>query len=412
MELLKIGLVFALIVLLLVRRVALWITLCVGGIALGLLYRLPLLMIGKAFFRGLIEPQTIYLVLALLFILVLSEIMKERGGMRRMIDSFGVITGDLRAVVALLPAMIGLMPIVGGALVSAPLVVEASNALKLSPERKTLLNYWFRHIWEYFLPTYPGVVLAAALLDVSLQEIAAYHFPLTLAAIGGGIVFGFRGVGKGERGKGGRGRWDGMRGVLSSLLPLIVVLFMVICLQVQLVYALLVAIGLELLRSRGVWGEIKGILVRTATSAQILISVVMVIYFKQMLEATQAVDGFHAGLCELGVPPLALLVILPFSIGLMTGLTIAFVGVAFPILLPIIKGGDNPLVYLMLAYASGYCGVLLSPLHLCLVLTKDYFKAELRKVYHILLAPVAVVWGVAILIFVLSAVGIGICSTM
>jgi hypothetical protein len=63
-------------------------------------------------------------------------------------------------------------------------------------------------------------------------------------------------------------------------------------------------------------------------------------------------------------------------------------------------------VYLMLAYASGFCGVLLSPLHLCLVLTKDYFKAELRKVYGILLAPVGVVWGVALLLFSLFAVGI------
>jgi integral membrane protein (TIGR00529 family) len=406
MELLRISLVFALVVLFLVRRVELWITLCVGGVALGFLYRLPLLVIGKAFFRGLIEPQTIHLVLALLFILVLSEIMKERGGMRTMIDSFGAITGDLRAVVALLPAMIGLMPIVGGALVSAPLVVEASDALKLSPEKKTFFNYWFRHIWEYFLPTYPGVILAAALLDVSLREIAAYHFPLTLAAIGGGIVFGFRGVGKGEEGRDGGGRWKGITGIFSSLFPLLVVLFMVILLRVQLAYSLLVAIGVELLRSRGLWGELKGIIVRTGQSAQILISVVMVIFFQQMLETTQAVAGFHSSLYQLGVPPLVLLVILPFSIGLMTGLTIAFVGVAFPILLPIITGGDNLLVYLMLAYASGYCGVLLSPLHLCLVLTKDYFKAELRKVYHILLAPVGVVWGVAILIFSFFAVGI------
>ena len=405
MELLRISLVFALVVLLLVRKVELWITLCIGGITLGFLYRLPLFVIGEVFFRGLIEPQTIHLVLALLFILVLSEIMKERGGMRTMIDSFGAITRDLRSVVALLPAMIGLMPIVGGALVSAPLVVEASDTLKLSPERKTLLNYWFRHIWEYFLPTYPGVILAAALLDVSLRAIAAYHFPLTLAAIVGGIFFGFRGVEKGEERRGGTGRWAGIAGVFSSLFPLLVVLFLVIVLRVELAYALMVAIGIELLRSRGVWREVKGIIVRTGTSAQVLISVVMVIYFKQMLEATQAVDSLHTGLCQLGIPPLVLLIVLPFSIGLMTGLTIAFVGVAFPILLPIIKGGDNLLVYLMLAYASGYCGVLLSPLHLCLVLTKDYFKAELRRVYRLLLAPVGVVWGVALLIFSLFTVG-------
>jgi integral membrane protein (TIGR00529 family) len=406
MELLRIGLVFALIVLLLVRRVQLWLTLCVGAIALGLLYRLPLLMIGSEFFRGLVEPQTIHLVFALVFILLLSEIMKEAGEMRRMIDSFGAITNDLRAVVALLPAMIGLMPIVGGALVSAPLVVEASNALKLPPEKKTFLNYWFRHIWEYFLPTYPGVILASALLGVPLRTIAAYHVPLTLAAVAGGIYFGFREVGKGRNGRGGKGWWMGVKGVIYSLFPLLVVLFMVIVLRVPLAYSLVVAIGIELLRSRRVWGQMKGILVRTGQSAQVLISVVMVIYFKQMLEASRAVDGFHQGLSQLGVPPLILLVVLPFSIGLMTGLTIAFVGVAFPILLPILTGGDNISVYLMLAYASGYCGVLLSPLHLCLILTKDYFKAELRKVYLLLLAPVGVVWGVALLLFVLFAVGI------
>jgi integral membrane protein (TIGR00529 family) len=210
-------------------------------------------------------------------------------------------------------------------------------------------------------------------------------------------------VGKGEQGRGGRGRWTGIRGVFSSLFPLLVVLFMVIVLRVQLAYSLLVAIGIELLRSRGVWGRMKGILVRTGQSAQVLITVVMVIYFKQMLEASQAVGSFHQGLSQLGVPPLVLLVVLPFSIGLMTGLTIAFVGVAFPILL---KGGNNLSVYLMLAYASGYCGVLLSPLHLCLVLTKDYFNAELRKVYRILLAPVGIVWGVALLLFSVFAVGI------
>jgi integral membrane protein (TIGR00529 family) len=406
MELLRICLVFVLIIVLLVRRVELWITLCIGGVALGLLYRLPLLEIGAEFFRGLVDPQTLYLVFALLFILLLSEIMKEAGEMRRMIDSFGAITNDLRAVVALLPAMIGLMPIVGGALVSAPLVAEASDALKLSPEKKTFLNYWFRHIWEYFLPTYPGVILASALVGVSLRTIAAYHLPLTLAAIAGGICFGFRAVEKGKEGRGGSRWWKGVQGVLYSLFPLLVVLFMVIVLRVQLAYSLLVAIGIELLRSRRVWGRMRGIIMRTGQSAQVLITVVMVIYFKQMLEASHAVDGFHQGLTQLGVPPLILLVVLPFSIGLMTGLTIAFVGVAFPILLPILTGGDNVFIYLMLAYASGYCGVLLSPLHLCLVLTKDYFKAELRKVYHLLLAPVGVVWGVALLFFSLFSLGI------
>ncbi|MBW2039043.1 MAG: DUF401 family protein [Deltaproteobacteria bacterium] len=407
MELLRIILVFALIIVLLVRKVELWATLAIGGVTLGLLCRLPWVKIGGEFFHGLLEPKTIKLVGALFFILLLSEIMRETGGMRKMIDSFGAITRDLRAVVALLPAMIGLMPIMGGALVSAPLVVEASDALRLSPERRTFLNYWFRHIWEYFLPTYPGVILTSALLGVSLRDIAAYNSPLTLAAIGGGIAFGFRGVGKGEEGKWGKGIVEGIRGVLFSLFPLLVVLVMVILLKVELVYSLMLAIGIELLRGRIGWRKTKEMVLRNLSSAKLLLSVIMVVYFQRMLGATQAVGSFHDSLCQVGISPLFLLVVLPFAIGLMTGVTIAFVGVAFPILLPVMQGRDNLLLYLMFAYVSGFCGVLLSPLHLCLVLTKDYFRAEMRKVYRLLFPPVSAVWGIGALIFSFHVVGIG-----
>ena len=36
-------------------------------------------------------------------------------------------------------------------------------------------------------------------------------------------------------------------------------------------------------------------------------------------------------------------------------------------------------------YTTGFIGVLLSPVHLCLVLTKDYFEANFRRVYHYLI---------------------------
>ncbi len=34
------------------------------------------------------------------------------------------------------------------------------------------------------------------------------------------------------------------------------------------------------------------------------------------------------------------------------------------------------------AFASGYVGVLLSPVHLCLILTREYFGAEMHGIYR------------------------------
>jgi hypothetical protein len=41
--------------------------------------------------------------------------------------------------------------------------------------------------------------------------------------------------------------------------------------------------------------------------------------------------------------------------------------------------------YMMLAYGAGFSGVMLSPVHLCLIVTKDYFKASFKKIYMMLL---------------------------
>jgi len=44
-----------------------------------------------------------------------------------------------------------------------------------------------------------------------------------------------------------------------------------------------------------------------------------------------------------------------------------------------------------LAFAAGFAGVILSPLHLCYVLTCEYFRADIARVYHRLFLPSALV---------------------
>jgi hypothetical protein len=63
--------------------------------------------------------------------------------------------------------------------------------------------------------------------------------------------------------------------------------------------------------------------------------------------------------------------------------------------------GHPDMILVMFAYVSGFVGILLSPAHLCLALTADYFKAELRDVYKILIWPVSVVFAFALLALVI-----------
>ena len=87
-----------------------------------------------------------------------------------------------------------------------------------------------------------------------------------------------------------------------------------------------------------------------------------------------------------------MVVLLPSLISFITGYPTAFVGLSFPVLLPFIQSSPMGLYYVMLALGSGLSAHLLSPMHVCLVMTLQYYNASMEKVYRLLFAPVALLF--------------------
>ena len=73
---------------------------------------------------------------------------------------------------------------------------------------------------------------------------------------------------------------------------------------------------------------------------------------------------------------------IPFLIVIGTGVEFTFVALAFPPLAPMLKASSGRL---LLAFTGGFTGALLSPAHACLILSSEYYKADLPKVYRILI---------------------------
>jgi integral membrane protein (TIGR00529 family) len=302
----------------------------------------------------------------------------------------------MRLVIAILPAMIGLVPIVGGALVSAPMVVEGSDELELSAERRTFVNYWFRHLWEYVMPTYPGVILAATMLEMPVRRFGWINLPFTLMAILTGSLVGFWGVARSvSHSKASDAAV--VRRLFMNLFPLTFGLFLTLALNLELVYAFGVTIlGMVLfyrIERQRVWKAL-----RESVSIDLLVTGVAVMGFKEVLESSRAVPAVSGALSSSGVPLWLIAMFIPFLVGLMTGMSVASPAISFPILIPLFKDNPNFLGTMTLAFASGICGNMVSPLHLCLVLTKDYFHAEWGGIYRSLWLPVASVQVLALLI--------------
>ncbi len=394
-DLLKLLIIFVFIIYALRLRWNLGLVMLVASALLGVTFFMSPREIIQSAYRGLIEPITFELIVALTAIMVLENILRKTETLKRMMDSLNGIIKDSRVIMASVPALIGLLPSVGGAVFSAPMVDEAGRHLSISNERKAFINYWFRHPWEYIFPLYPGIVLASAIEGVHVGRLVLTQLPLGLAFIIGGIVWGLRGI-KSEK----RSTTDkkDYRTLMLSLFPIIAVILLVLAINLQLSVALIIVIGsLFLLHRYSISHAWEAI--RKGVSINIIWLVTGVMVFKEMLKVSGAAVSIPIYLSEQGIPVVALLFLMPFLTGLLTGLTVGFVGITFPMLVNLL---GNPLELKLMAFAfgCGYLGVLLSPVHLCFILTREYFKADIGRIYRIMIMPSVLILIVAVLMLI------------
>jgi uncharacterized protein len=90
-----------------------------------------------------------------------------------------------------------------------------------------------------------------------------------------------------------------------------------------------------------------------------------------------------------GIPLPVIVFAVPLMAGVLTGLAVGAFAIAFPIVLPLCGPDLVGSGYGLLAYTGGFVGLMVSPLHLCLALTRVYYKAEWGGVYQRIL-PAAI----------------------
>ena len=391
-DLVKIGSAFALIVVLLRFRWNFGLVMLLAALFLGSLYLIGPAGQLRVLVKSTLDPITVNLVTGLVLIMVLENIIRKRGLLKRMMEAVVNVSRDRRIAMAVLPGVIGLLPSAGGAAFSAPMVQEAAADVEMQPEHKAFINYWFRHIWEYISPLYPGVVLAVAVTKVPMNAFLFSQLPLPLSVVGVGALLGFRGIKKGE--VAGARTWNDLKTLFLTLLPITLSVVLVIVFRMPLAFAMLSVVVGMFAYYRYSASEVLTAL-RESLSVNVMLMVVGIMVFKGMLDASGAIGALPSFFRQSGIPTAAVLFLLPFLVGLLTGLTVGFVGATFPIITAM-TGGTPDAGAVTFAFASGFAGVMLSPTHLCLLLTVRYFKADLAGTYRFMLLPVFLVFLVGL----------------
>ncbi len=221
----KITLTFIAIVILLRRKWNVGYVLLGASALVCLLYLMTPVHVLKTLYGSLTSKVTLELTVALTFIRMFELILRENDVLKNMSETMRGVLRNKRFVIVSMPLLIGMLPSVGGAYFSCPMVEESAKGLDLSQEDKAFTNYWYRHPWEFILPLYPGIVLASLVTSIGLRQFIALNMSFAVTMLLIGHMFSMKGVTGTFKVE---GRFN--KRALLSFLPLLALIVMVMVL--------------------------------------------------------------------------------------------------------------------------------------------------------------------------------------
>lgn len=416
LPILKMVCIFAVMLLGVRLKWGLALSMLLGSVAMGLLFGVAPGLWCRLALDIFTDRSVLVVWGVIILVLSLTTLMERTGQAERFMEAFSYkITSPILRMV-FFPVLIGLLPVPGGAVFSAPMISAVARDLGLPEEDKSLINYWFRHSCEMVWPLFPAVILAASLAGAPTPRLLVETAPMCLVFLGVGWFFLVRplSVPKLPRVSGG-GDW---RVVLREGAPLVVALGGALVLMFSI--ALLMPgstldAGVLLALAAAVWVCLRqnklgmADMCRTLRQPQMrsmILFIAAIGVFKNVLSGGGVIENLLVA--GTGMTALWLTAtVVSFMVGALTGLMMASVGSVFPLLIGLAQGVDpaNVLQWTALGMFSAMAGFMLSPLHICFVLSCEYFRVRMASCWRRLPAPALSYFAICVLYFLLIRKG-------
>ncbi len=371
----------------------------ITGLIMGVIAGLPFGTMTGAAVDIVTTFSTLQTLIVVVEIGVLGNILKQYGILEKIVKALEHLIPSKKGLVMIMPAIMGLLPVPGGAFLSAPFVDSIGTELKMSGDQKTAVNLYFRHISMFILPYNTTMLTICSILPaVSVYAVIGLCLPFGAALLGGAYLFYVRSA-QNVKVEGAGLSGGALRDVLWYLSPIYMALVFNTVLDLDMYIAILFSILLTFFmigkdKSKFVETVIKGV------SADTLIMLGGVYYMQNIVKSLDVVMASVGGVL-VGQSILGFMLIVPIvglAFGLSTGLSLVPMGILLPFVAVMDLPAMTQTVYAVYILIWSFLGYYFSPFHLCQLLTIKYMGCDTNRVYrqHLKMMPVLAVVGMAL----------------
>lgn len=390
--------VIALIIVLVRFKITIGVALLLGSLILVL--SLNPWVIVEVFKYTTTSSRTWFLVTISFSIALLTEFYQTTGLVNEMGKALTGIIRRPRLALMLVPGIIGLLPVVGGALMSAPMVDAIAKIVGLPKVTSIYVNVWFRHIIFISYPLGQGIIVTSTLTNIPIEQLILRNLPITLFMAILGYIVALRRV-KTPPAK----IMESRDYSTKPLIPFIVSIALALTLKYIIgdygmpLGVIIGVIVLVLIAKPN--ANILSIIITSSKVWEITFAAFSIMLFQNTLTLTGASKAIANALTDTSIPLLVIETIVPFAIAYSLGSIIMAVTLTIPLVQPL-----TPITtaHASTIYVSAFLGHLGSPTHLCLIYTTEYFKKTLTESYKYLIPSIisSLIFTVAYNILLLS----------
>ncbi len=380
--LLWLGFSLSLVLLLVVARRNLALGMAIATVVLAAFTLTPG-SFGDALLKTISDPSVLLLTLIVGIIPLIGGAMETSGEMERLVSNLRI---GVRPLLALAPALFGMLPMPGGTLLSAPLIERGAG--NTAPDLKAAVNVWFRHVILLVYPLGPSLIASAKIAGLEVYAVIPYLIPAFLLTLGVGYVFLLRRA----SGRLARSGPFSLRGLVVPLAIILAAPLLDLALKrtvdlpvteigtsvgvfVSLVGAL--AAGRQGLRQLGV------IAVRMKPWKYALIVLAMFAFLNVFIAS-----GVPERIAAMALPPVVLCVVIGAALGLISGRLQAPMSIVLPIYASTYGAISAPLF--ALTYFAAFLGYILTPIHPCISVSVEYFGTSMVPFLRRVIVPAAI----------------------
>lgn len=351
-----------------------------GGLLIWLFESRSFEKLWVAFTETLTMQRTWDLLLCLYFVMCLEVELRKSGSLHGMVVTLRNIFSSNKVTLAFMPAFLGLLPSLGGARFSAPIVQEASEGIAVDDEQKSAINLWFRHIFEFSNPLMPGVILACGIANVSIGDLIDQVGWVTILCFVLGWIFLIVPLKITDPEKATNTQHDrsiDWKSLILAFGPIVTSFLLIVAFDVQAALAMglvvVAFIPLYFWFKRPI--SVKSVFTESLDK-KLFFNVVCILYFIQLLTVIGTLDEIVNVFNNSALPQAVIIACLSFIFGVMTGMGQGYIAIVMPIV-ALMAPGNIVLVGIAMVY--GMAGQMVTPTHLCIFVTVEYFKSRLWK---------------------------------